>query len=164
MFFCTYPVNRNNTGSSNKSTIASPVFLTHITTIILIILHASANMLMIPDVNRFSTVSTSPTNLDTRFPGSCLLSSSADSFISFSMRLLRTACVIFCPNTVRSPSLADSIIPVIASIVKYKTTILSGSVLPVVNVSTISPSTSGGISASTTAPTTAIKMPAERKP
>ena len=29
------------------------------------ILHVSANILMIPEVNRFSTVSTSPTNLDT---------------------------------------------------------------------------------------------------
>ena len=50
--------------------MASPLFLNHITATILIILHASANILIIPDVNRFSTVSASPTNLDTTVPGS----------------------------------------------------------------------------------------------
>ena len=51
--------------------MASPLFFTQITTRILMILKASANMLMIPEVNSFSTTSTSPTNRDTTAPGSC---------------------------------------------------------------------------------------------
>ena len=89
------------------------MFLNQITARILIILHASANILTIPDVKRFSTVSTSPTNLDTTAPGSCLLSESAESLTKCSISPLLSACVIFCPNTVRSPSLAASIRPVI---------------------------------------------------
>ena len=34
-------------------------------------LQISANMLIMPDVNKFSTVSTSPTKRDTSVPGSC---------------------------------------------------------------------------------------------
>ena len=83
------------------------------------ILHASANILMIPEVNRFSTVSTSPTNLDTRAPGSWRFSSLAERRPNFSIRLLRSACVIFWPNTVRRLSLADSRKPVRASSPKY---------------------------------------------
>ena len=113
IFLCTYLVNQNINGSNISNNIASPLFLNHITARILIILHVSANILTIPEVNRFSTVSTSPTNLDTTAPGSCLLNDDAVSLVKCSIRPLRRACVIFWPNTVRSPSLAASIRPVI---------------------------------------------------
>ena len=81
---------------------------------ILMMRQASANILIMPDVNRFSTVSTSPTNRDTNAPGSCLFKLSAVSLVNFSIRPLLNACVIFCPNTVRNPSLDASITPVSA--------------------------------------------------
>jgi len=73
---------------------------------------------MIPEVKRFSTVSTSPTKREARVPGSSPVSLSEVRHMNFSIRLLLSACVIFCPNTVSRPSLADSMNPVSASIAK----------------------------------------------
>ena len=71
IFFWTCLVNQNKNGSSTSSTSVRPRFRNQITARMLMILHASANMLTMPDVNRFSTVSTSPTNRETSVPGSC---------------------------------------------------------------------------------------------
>ena len=71
MLFCTRRVNANRNGSSASSTNVSPRLRNQMTVRMLTSLQISANMLMIPDVNRFSTVSTSPTKRDTSVPGSC---------------------------------------------------------------------------------------------
>lgn len=56
-------------------------------------------MLMIPEVKRFSTVSTSPTKRETSVPGSCWVVLSAVRFTNFSISLLLKAWVIFWPKT-----------------------------------------------------------------
>ena len=99
--------------------MASPLFLNHITATILIILQASANILIIPDVKRFSTVSASPTNLDTTVPGSWLVRPLVVRQLYLSINALLNECAIFCPNTVRNVSLVLSIIPVIRRNPKY---------------------------------------------
>ena len=161
MFFCTVRVSQYRNGSRTKSTIASPLFFNQITTRILIILQASANMLMIPEVNRFSTVSTSPTNRDTIVPGSCFVSSPAVRFVYFSIMLLRSAWVIFWPKTVSRPSRRLSVRPVSTVKAKYSITNATGTVFPVVIVSTILPRIQGGRSAVTMAPATANRIPSD---
>ena len=121
----------------------------------LMILHTSANILIIPDVKSASTVSTSPTNLDTTAPGSCLLRQSAVSLVNLSISPLLNACVIFCPNTVRSASLAASISPVSTISPKYASIILQLTACPAVMASIIPPRINGGKSDVTIAITTA---------
>ena len=142
----------------------SPRLVNQMTTRMLKILHASANILMIPEVNRFSTVSTSPTNLDTRAPGSWRFSSLADRSPNFSIRLLRSACVIFWPNTVRRLSLADSRRPVRARSPKYSRIPSIQRVCLFVKRSISCASTRGGSSVKTTAPQTIPKSAADKTP
>ena len=61
---------------------------------------ASANMLMMPEVNSSSTVSTSPTKRETAAPDSWFTKASAGSLSSLAHMALRRAWVIFWPNTV----------------------------------------------------------------
>ena len=118
MRFCTWRVKTVSTGSTRSNSSASPVFLTAMTAKIEIRRQTSAAIEITPEVNSASTVSTSPTNRDTSVPGSCSAAQSVVRRVNLSIRLLRRACVIFCPNTVSSPSLADSIIPASASMAK----------------------------------------------
>ena len=119
-------------------------------------------MLIIPDVNRFSIMSTSPIKRDTSEPGSNPFNSSAVRDMNFSIRRLLIACVIFCPKTVRSPSLADSVSPVKKSIAKYAITIPSPGICPAVNISMIFPRINGGISENMTARHTAATIPNDK--
>ena len=89
--FWTILVNAKITGINTTRSSASPRFWNQITAKILMTLQASANMLMIPEVNNASTVSTSPTNLDTTAPGSSLFNVSALSRTSFFESSLRNA-------------------------------------------------------------------------
>ena len=162
IFFCTWRVKQNRNGSKTSNTIARPRFWNQITTRILMILHASANMLMMPEENRVSTVSTSPTKRETSVPGSCFVMLSAVRCVNLSIKLLRSAWVIFWPNTTSRLSRADSVNPVSASMAKYSRIRANAASVPAVMESTISAKISGGISANTTAPITAETMPRER--
>ena len=93
--FCTILVNTKITGIRTIKSSASPRFWNQITAKMLMTLHASANILMIPEVNSASTVSTSPTNLETTAPGSSLFNVSALSRTSLSESSLLNECVIF---------------------------------------------------------------------
>ena len=118
MRFCIRRVKPNRNGSSAARISARPRFWNQITARMLTMRHASANMLTTPPVNRFSTVSTSPTNRETSAPGSCRFSESALSRVNFAISRLRSAWVIFCPNTISPLSRRDSIAPASASSAK----------------------------------------------
>ena len=64
-------------------------------------------MLMIPEVNSASTVSTSPENRAATSPGFCAASVPAGSRVSFCDISVRRACVIFCPKSTSSVSCAE---------------------------------------------------------
>ena len=81
--------------------------------------------------------------------------------MNFAIRRLLSVCVIFCPKTVRSPSLADSIMPVSTSSPKYSTIIPIFTCCPCVRESTTSPRINGGRSAVTMAVQTATRIPRE---
>ena len=72
---------------------------------------ASAAMLMIPEVNRASTVSTSPEKRAATSPGFWSTSVLAGSSVSFWDISLRRAWVIFWPKSTRRLSCADESAP-----------------------------------------------------
>ena len=159
--FWTILVNAKITGINTTRSSASPRFWNQITAKILMTLQASANMLMIPEVNNASTVSTSPTNLDTTAPGSSLFNVSALSRTSFFESSLRNAWVIFCPNTVRKLSLKDSSAPDKRISRKYSAAMENPGKFPPAIWSMIFPRTRGGSREMTTAPVTVRMIPME---
>ena len=68
-------------------------------------------MLMMPEVNSASTVSTSPEKRAATSPGFCETSVPAGSRVSFCDISERSAWVIFCPNSTRSVSCAEDSTP-----------------------------------------------------
>lgn len=101
-------------------------------------------MLMMPEVNSSSTVSTSPTKRETAAPDSWFTKASAGSLSSLAHMALRRAWVILCPNTISKLSRRESNPPESASSPKYPNASAKGTTCRAVRRSTTRPSTSGG--------------------
>ena len=109
--FCTWRVNTANSGSTSSRISARPVFFTAITAMIERMRQASATMLMMPEVNNASTVSTSPEKRAATSPGFWAASVLAGSRVSFWDISERRAWVIFWPNRTSSDSCAEESTP-----------------------------------------------------
>ena len=113
--FCTTRVKRYSSGKTTSRINASPRFSAKITARMPHRRQASANMLMMPEVNSSSTVSTSPTKRETAAPDSWFTKASAGSLSSLAHMALRRAWVILWPNTVSKLSRRESNPPESAS-------------------------------------------------
>ena len=102
-------------------------------------------MLMMPEVNSASTVSTSPEKWAATWPGFCPASVPAGSRVSFRDISERSAWVIFWPNSTSRLSCAEENTPSSARLPKYSSTARNVSGRPAVNRSITRPSSSGGI-------------------
>ena len=109
--FCTWRVNRANRGRTSSKIRARPVFFTAMTAMMDRMRHASATMLMMPEVNSASTVSTSPENRAATSPGFWSTRVLADSRVSFRDISERRAWVIFWPNSTSRLSCAEESSP-----------------------------------------------------
>ena len=153
--FCTTRVKRYSSGKTTSRINASPRFSAKITARMPHRRQASANMLMMPEVNSSSTVSTSPTKRETAAPDSWFTKASAGSLSSLAHMALRRAWVILWPNTVSKLSRRESNPPESASSPKYPNASAKGTTCRAVRRSTTRPSTSGGSRLAATAPATA---------
>ena len=108
---CTWRVNAANSGSTSSKISARPVFFTAMTAMMERMRQASAAMLMMPEVNSASTVSTSPEKRAATSPGFCPTSVLAGSLVSFRDISERRAWVIFWPKSTSRLSCAEERIP-----------------------------------------------------
>ena len=118
-------------------------------------LHTSTAMLTMPEENRDSTVSTSPTNREATAPGSRPANQDTGKRESFRHMALRRARVSFWPSTVSKNALPESKMPARASVPKYSSARVRGMPLPSVRPLTARSNTRGGVRPSSTAPATA---------
>ena len=109
--FCTWRVNTANTGSTSSKISARPGFLTAMTARMDKMRHASATMLMMPEVNSASTVSTSPEKRDATSPGFWATSVLAGRWVNFCDISERRAWVIFWPKRTSRLSCAEESAP-----------------------------------------------------
>ena len=95
-----------------------PVFFTAMTAMMEMMRQASAAMLMMPEVNSASTVSTSPEKRAATSPGFWSTSVRAGSCVNLWDISDRSAWVIFCPNSTSRLSCAEDSTPSSARLAK----------------------------------------------